>query len=93
VIRQAALVPFLVVEQIEQGDVQVAQQDIADLRGQNPYPLQHIVQVGLRDAGAAGEATFGQLPPLHPILHMRDEPKLQQFKIHEVRGPDDFALK
>ena len=27
-IRQAALVPFFVVEQIEQGDVQVAQQDI-----------------------------------------------------------------
>jgi len=84
VVWRATPVPFFVAEQIEHSDVQVAQQNIADLRRQHPHAFKHIVQVGLRNAGTAGETSFRQFAALYTILHMRDQPVLQQFKIHKV---------
>ncbi len=81
-IRRVTLFPVVIVEQIEHGDVQVAHQDVTDLRRKDAHSLQYIVQVRLRNAGTARESPFGHLPALHAMLDVRDEPKLEQFKIH-----------
>ncbi len=72
----------------------MAEQDIADLRGQNAHSFQHIVQVGLGNAGAAGEPPFGQFAALHAVLHVGNQPELERFKVHmKVTELSDFALK
>lgn len=64
----------------------MTQQHIADLRRQYSHALEHIVQMRLRNACPSSQTPFGQLPTLHAVLYVCNEPKLQQFKIHEVRG-------
>lgn len=71
----------------------MAQQHVANLRRQNPHSFEDVVQMGLRNARSPGKAPFRQFAALHSILHVRDEPVLQQFKIHKAQWGTDFALK
>lgn len=63
--------------------MQMAQEQVTDLRRKNARALQNIVEVRLGNASAARETSFGQFPALHAFLHVFNQSKLQRFEIHK----------
>jgi hypothetical protein len=51
------------------------------------------VEVRLRDAGAAREASFRQFTTLDSLVNVRNQPELQQLEIDGARQENDFAWK
>jgi hypothetical protein len=81
------------IQQIQHGHVEVTEEQIRHRRRQHAYPLQHVVEVRLRDASAAREASFRQFTTLHSLVNVRNQPELQQLEIYGVRQGNDFAWK
>jgi hypothetical protein len=77
---------FVRIQQIEQAHMEVPEQQVRHGRRQHAHALQHVVEVRLRDAGTAGQSSFGQFSPLHTRVNVRYQPVLQQFKIHGGNG-------
>jgi len=81
------------IQQIQHGHVEVTEEQIRHRRREHAYALQHVVEVRLRDACAAREASFRQFTTLHSLVNVRNQPELQQLEIYGVRQGNDFAWK
>ena len=84
---------LIAIQQIQHGHVEMTEEQIRHRRRKHAYALQHVVEVRLRDAGAAREASFRQFTTLDSLVNVRNQPELQQLEIYGVRQGNDFAWK
>jgi hypothetical protein len=75
---------FVGTDEVQEVELEDVENEIGCIRGKGPFAFKDIVDMGLGDAGDAGQVALAQLAAPNPLAEVFEEPPLQFSKIHRV---------
>jgi hypothetical protein len=80
-------------EEIDQADAQALEHLVGQVGGQEPVSFQYVMDMGLGNAGDAGQGAFAKFSIAHAGTDVGDEPQLEKPEVHWRKPPPYFYRK
>ncbi len=75
-------------DQVEDAQVEIMENRVGHVQGQEAFPFQYVMKMGLAQSGEAGETAFSDFPALYTAAEVFEKALMKAEEGHIVRYRD-----